>query len=147
MVHQVGQAHDAQPNAAGIQSGLFQFRHCRHIGVFIHHIVQKTRSDDGGLTQFLPVHFSIGGKVTGKVDRSKAAVLVRSKPLFAARIGRFQVVQMWNRIGAVGGIQEERAWLAVVMCLGNKLVEQIAGFHGLVGAHRQTSALSSFQRA
>jgi len=41
VVHQVGQAHDAQSDAAGAQGGLAELRHCGHVGIGVDHVIQK----------------------------------------------------------------------------------------------------------
>ena len=88
-----------------------------------------------------------GPTVLGQVDRAQAAVLVGSKPLLAARIGGFQLVQVRHRVGAVGGIQEEHARLAVVVRLGDDLVEQVARADGLIDAHGDAGGFGLFERA
>ena len=84
------------------------------------------------LAQLFPIHAAVGAEVLGQVDRAQAAVLVGSKPLLAAGVGGFQLVEVRHRVGAVGGIQEEHARLAVVVRLVDDLLEQVAGAHGLV---------------
>ena len=83
----------------------------------------------------------------GQVDRTQAAVFVGSQPLLAAGVGGFQLVEVRNRVGAVGGIQEEHARFAVVMGLVDDLVEQIAGAHGSVDLEGNASLCGLFQRA
>ena len=60
----------------------------------------------------------------GQVDRAQAAVFVGSQPLLAAGIGGFQLVEVRHRVGAVGGIQEEHARFAVVVGLGDDLLNR-----------------------
>ncbi len=45
------------------------------------------------------------------------------------RICRFQVIKVRHGVGAIGGVEEERAGFAVVVREGDDLVEQIAGAH------------------
>ena len=77
--------------------------------------------------QRLPIDFAFLGDMLGQIDGTQTAVFVGAKPLFAAGVGRFQLVQMRNRIGAVGGIEEKHARLAIAVGIGGDLVEQIAG--------------------
>ena len=60
MEHQVGQAHDAQPQPAGAHGVGLQLRYSRHVAVGIHHIVQETSGQMGSMLQRFPIHFSVG---------------------------------------------------------------------------------------
>ena len=59
MVHQVSQAHDAQPDPAGVQGGLAQFGNCGNISVFVNDMIQKDGGQLGGEAQFFPIHRAI----------------------------------------------------------------------------------------
>ena len=80
--------------------------------------------------QRLPVNRGRAGairrNVRAQVDRAEAAVLVRSQPLFAARVGRLQVVQMRDGVAAVGRVDKERARFAVVVGVPDDRGEQVA---------------------
>ena len=132
MVHQVRQTHDAQPDAPGALGGFLQLRHRRDVLVGVHHVVQEARGAGDVLAQLSPVHAVVLCRELRQVDRSQAAVFVRTKELLAAGVGGFQLVQMRDRVAAVGGIQEQHARLAVVVCLAHDLVEQVARPHALV---------------
>ena len=54
---------------------------------------------------------------------------------------------MRHRVGAVGGVQEEHARLAVVVRLAYDLVEQVAGPHRPVDLDRHARRLGLLQRA
>ena len=60
VIHQVGQAHDAQPDAAGFVRGFVQLRDGRHIGIGFHHIIQEARRGCHALAKLFPIHGSIG---------------------------------------------------------------------------------------
>ena len=65
-----------------------------------------------------------------EIDRAEAAVFVWSQPLFAARVRRFQLVQMRHRVLAVRRVEEQHARLAVVMRVLDDFVEQFARADG-----------------
>ena len=131
-VHQVGQAHDAQTDATVAVRGLFELRHRGHVGVPLHDVIQKAHRAVHGIGQFLPVHTAFGRGVPGQVDGTQATVLIGTQGLFAAGICGFNAVLMRNRVGPVDGIQEEHAWLAVVVGLTRDFVEKVPGPHLLV---------------
>ena len=72
-----------------------------------------------------------------KVNRPQTAVLIRSEPLLAAGIRRFQPVQVRNRIFPIRRVDEKDPRLAVVMRLRHDQVEQLAGAQRLENADRQ----------
>ncbi len=94
-----------------------QLGHGRDVLVGVHHVIQEAGGEFPRLAQLFPIHAVVGGEVLGQVDRTQAAVLVGSQVLLAAGVGGFQLVQVRDRVGAVGGIQEEHARLAVVVGL------------------------------
>ena len=49
MVHQVGQAHDAQPDAPGAMGCFLEDRHGRDVGIGIHHVIQEDGREDDAL--------------------------------------------------------------------------------------------------
>ena len=98
MIHQVGQAHDAQTDTAGSLSGFLQLGDGRNIGVDIDHIIQEAGRKFHSGAQVFPGNRSIRTAIFCQIDGTQAAILVRSKPLFSARIGGFQRIQMRNRI-------------------------------------------------
>ena len=125
MVHQVAQPHDPQANPPRPVGGLLELRNCRHVGVGFYHVIQEDRRQPHALAQLLPIYAAIRPKVLGQVDRAQAAVLVGPKQLLAAWIGCFKLVQVRNRVGAVGGVQEEHSRFAIVVRLAYDLLEQV----------------------
>ena len=59
VVHQVGQTHDAQADAAGAQGGFRKLRHRRDIQVGVHHIVQEARGEHHAVAQVFPIHGAV----------------------------------------------------------------------------------------
>jgi hypothetical protein len=49
-----------------------------------------------------------------EVERTKAAVFVRSKPLFTAGVGGFELVEVRDRVGAIGSVEEKQAGFTIV---------------------------------
>lgn len=139
MVHQVSQTHHAETDAAGAQGGILELRDGRDVDVGVDDIIQEAGGEAGVLAQLLPIHGVVGSEVLGEVDGAEAAVLVGSEPLLTAGIGSLELVKVGDGIGAVGGIEEEQAWLTVVVRLLDDLLEEITGAHGLV--HPEGDAL------
>ena len=147
VVHQIGQSHDAQANAARAVSSFCQLRHCRDIGVGLHHIIQKAGGQINRIRQFFPINCPIGPKMLRQIDRTQAAVFIRAKPLLAARIGGFQRIQMRHRVLAVGGIQEQHTRLAVVVRLPNDAIKQFACPHHFFGDDRHPGSFHGIDGA
>ncbi len=74
VVEQVGQAHDAEADAAGAVGGFFELRHRRDVGVGFDDIVEEDGGENHALAQFVPVYGAVGAEVLGQVDRTKTAV-------------------------------------------------------------------------
>ena len=91
VVHQVGQAHDAQADAAGAVGGFFELRHRRDVGVGFDHVIQEDGGEHHALAQLFPIDGAVRAEVLGQVDRAQAAVFVGAKPLLAARVGGFEL--------------------------------------------------------
>ena len=147
VVHQVGQPHHPQADAAGAVGGLFELRDGGHVGVGLDDVIQEDGREDDRLAQGFPIHRAVRAEVLGQIHRAEAAVLVGAEPLLAARVGRFQGVEVGDGVGAVGRVEEEHARLAVVVGLLDDAVEQVAGAHGGIGAHGQPGRLGLLQRA
>ena len=137
MVHQVGQAHDAQADAAGAVGGFFELGDGRDVGVGFDDVVEEDGREGDGLAQALPVDGVVRAEVLGEVDRAETAVLIGAKPLLAAGVGGFELVEVGDGVGAVGRVEEEHAGLAVVVGLGDDFVEDIARADGFVGLDGQ----------
>ena len=54
---------------------------------------------------------------------------------------------MRDRVGAVGGVQEQHARLAVMVRLAGDLLEQLARPHGLMDFDRHTGGFRLLERA
>ena len=67
-----------------------------------------------------------------QVDGTEAAVFIWTQPLFTAGIGGFQTVKMRHRVVFICLVDEKYARFAVMVSLFYDLVEEIAGFDGLV---------------
>ena len=132
-VHQVAQAHDAQPDAPRLERRLLHHGDRRQIGVGADHVVEEMRALAHRTPQRVPVDRGraggIGRYVRAQVDRAEAAVLIRPQPLFAARVGRLQLVQVRDGVAAVGRVNEERARFAVVVGVLDDGGEQFARPH------------------
>ncbi len=76
VVHQVRQAHDAQPDAAGAVGGFFEGRDSRDVLVGVDHVIQEAGREHHILAQALPIHAVVGTEMLGQVDRAQAAVFV-----------------------------------------------------------------------
>ena len=133
LVHQIAQAHDAESNPTRLKRRLFYFLHSRQIGVGADYIIQEVRALAHCLPQRLPVHRGRAGAsgcgMRAQVDRAEAAVLIRPQPLFTARVCRFQIVKMRDRVAAVGRVDKQRAGFAVMMGVLDDRSEQVAGPH------------------
>ena len=81
------------------------------------------------IAQLLPVHLAVLGDVLREVDRAEAAVLVGPQQLLAARIRGGKLVQVRHRVLPVGRVEEQHARFAVVVRVGDDLVEQLARPH------------------
>lgn len=147
VVHQVSQAHDAQPDAAGAQGGFLELRNGGHVAVGVDDVIQKAGGKAGVLAQFFPIHGMVGSAVLGEVDGAEAAVLVGSEPLLPAGVGGFELVKVRDGVGTVGGIQEEETGLAVVVRLLDDLLEEVAGAHGAVNTEGDALGFSLFEGA
>ncbi len=134
VVHQVSQTHHAETDTAGAQGGFLELRDGGDVDIGVDDIIQEAGGEAGVLAQFLPIHGVVGSDVLGEVDGTEAAVLVGSEPLLTAGVGGFELVKVGDRVGAVGGIQEEEAGLTVVVRLLDDLLEEVAGAHGLVNS-------------
>ena len=97
--------------------------------------------------QCLPIDQAFRATVFRQVDRTQAAVLTGTQPLLAAGIGGFQLIEVRNGILAVGGIDEQQPGLAVVMCLGDDLVEEFAGIYLFIDLERDTRRFEIFKGA
>ena len=132
-IHHVAQAHDAQADAAGAIGGFGYFRNDRHIGIGRDHIVEEVGALIDRAAQQLPIHhcraISVVRHMHAQVDRAEAAIFIRAKPLLAARVCRLQRIEMGHGVRAIGGVNKERAGLAVVVCIFDDLVKEIAGAH------------------
>jgi len=84
MVHQVREAHDAKTDAACLVRGFAQLLNGRHIRIGFDHIIKEARGRLNRLTQSFPIDAVIRSAMLVEIDRTKAAVLVGAKPLFAA---------------------------------------------------------------
>jgi len=89
----------------------------------------------------------VGSEVLGEVDGTQAAVLVGSEPLLSAGVGGFQLVEVGDGIGAVGGIEEEQTGLAIVVCLLDDTLEKVARADGLVDAEGDAGCFSLLKGA
>ncbi len=119
VVHQVAEPHDAEPDAAVALGGFLELRDGGHVSVGVHHVIQEAHGELGVVAQFVPVHAVVGSEVLGEVERTEAAVLVGSQPLLAAGVGGFELVEVRDGVGAVGGVEEEQPGLAVVVRLAH----------------------------
>ena len=131
VVHDVAQAHDAEPDAPGPQGGFAERGNGRDVGVGRHHVVQETRRQRHRTPQVFPVHRCTRRQVLCQIDRPEAAVLVRAQPLLAARIGGFQVVQVGYGVGPIGGVEEQHAGLAVAVRVAHHEIEDLPRPDGL----------------
>ena len=147
VIHQVAQSHDAQSNPAGIMRGFRKLRHSRDVSVGFDDIIQEDCRRDNTSSQRFPIHGAVRSAMLSQVDGTQAAVLVGTQPLFTAGIGGFQRVKVRHGVGAVGGIQEKHARFAVVVCLPDDLLEQIAGMDGFEGLHGQTGFAGFLDRS
>ena len=147
VVHQVSEPHDAQSDAPGAQSGFAELRHGRNVGIGIHDIIQEAGGQLHRIMQADPIHGMVGSEVLGQVHRTEAAVLVRAKPLLPAGIGGFEGIQVGDRVGAVGGVEEEDAGLTVMMGLFDDLLEEVAGTDSLVFLEGDTNGFGLFEGA
>ena len=124
VVHQVGQAHDAQADAAGAVGGFFELRHRRDVGVGLDHVVQEDGGEDHALAQFLPIHRAVRAEVLGQVDRAEAAVFEWTKPLLAA-VMRNQAVgdqAVGHRFGQIVNIGQPGGFDARHACFKRLMV-------------------------
>ena len=147
VIHQIRQPHDAQADAPRAVRGFLQLRHGRHIRIRLHHIIEEARSGHHRLAQSFPVHSAIRSAMLVEIHRTQTAVLVRSKPLFSARVRRFERIQMRHGVAAIGGIEEEHTRLAIMMRLLDDLVEQFARVDLLVGVDGDARGFGLFERA
>jgi len=125
-VHHIRQTHDAQADAPHPVGGITELGHGRHIGIGLHDIVEKMRGCCNGLFQILPIYFTFVRDMLSQVDGTKTAIFIRAKPLLAARICRFKIVQVRDWIFSVGGVQEEDARLTIAVCVGCDLIEEFS---------------------
>ena len=146
-IHQVGEAHNAQADAAGLQGGFLELGDGGDIGIGLDDIVEETGGELNAVAQAGPIDGAVGAEVLGEVDGTQAAILVGAKPLLAAGIGGLEGVEVGNRVGAVGGVEEEQAGFAVVVGLGDDLVEEGAGAQGAVGEDGQAGRLGFVEGA
>ena len=63
MVHQVGQAHDAQADAAGAVGGFFELRDGGDVGVGVDDVIQEAGGEHHALAQLFPIHGAVGAEV------------------------------------------------------------------------------------
>ncbi len=67
-VHQVGQAHNAQPDAPHAVRCLLQLGHGGHVGIDADHVIEEARGQRHRLGQPVPVHAPVCDEMLGQVD-------------------------------------------------------------------------------
>jgi len=138
MIHQIPEPHDPQTDPPGPHGRFPQLWNGRDVGVGIHDIVQEARGEGDALTQFLPIDGAFRPEMLGQINRSQAAVLIGPKPLLPAGICGFQFIKVGQWVAAVGGVQEEHPWLAVMVRLAHNPIEQLAGPDAPEGLERNS---------
>ena len=146
-VHQVGQAHQAHPNAPRALGGFFELGDGRDVFIGVDHVIQELGGEFNTVPEFFPVHGAVFQNMYGQVDRAQTAVFVGSQPLLAAGVGGFELVEVRHGVGTVGRVQEQHAGLAVVVGLGDNFIEQVTRPDRPVGPHRQAGFDRSLKRS